>query len=486
MQFDMMIIGGGPAGVSAALRARELGATVALIERGQMGGTCTNDGCVPTRVLAKTARLVRDARQFQTYGLLAEPPQLDFTRVLARVRQVVTQIHEKKQVIDHLAQAGVTVFADVGTAHFVDPHTLALADGTTLQAKNFIICAGGHARRLEFPGSEHTLTHSDVWSLPALPRSVVVVGGAATGCQLASILSDFGVEVWLLDTAARILPAEDELVSQTMTRRFQLQGIRVIPGIEAIKAIVPDAKFGLRLHYTQHGEERNIPIASVIMAVGWVGNAEQLNLAAAQVETERSYIKVNDALQTSAPHIYAAGDITGRMMLVQTGSQDAHVAAENAILGVAQQRRSEIVPHGGFTDPEYGSVGLTEQQARDLSDCIVAEVPYTDLDRAVVDGRTEGFCKLIVDRETHQILGGHVVGEQAVEVVQLLAAGIAAGLRVEQLADLELAYPTFTAIVGSAARQIVRELNLQPAVHGWRGLRPIRILPEEEEIQDAA
>ncbi|MFP4438390.1 MAG: hypothetical protein ACLFVO_14195 [Chloroflexaceae bacterium] len=129
-------------------------------------------------------------------------------------------------------------------------------------------------------------------------------------------------------------------------------------------------------------------------------------------------------------------------MLVQTGSQDAHVAAENAILGVAQQRRSEIVPHGGFTDPEYGSVGLTEQQARDLSDCIIAEVPYTDLDRAVVDGRTEGFCKLIVDRETHQILGGHVVGEQAVEVVQLLAAGIAAGLRVEQLADLELAYPT--------------------------------------------
>lgn len=481
--FDIIVIGGGPAGVTAALRARELGANVALVERGHMGGVCTNDGCVPTRVLAKAARLARDARQFEEYGLLAEQPTLDFERVLVRTQQVIYQVHEKKQVLNHLISVGVTVFSEVGPARFADPHTLALPNGTRLHAEKFIICAGGHAHRLAFPGSEHTLTHSDVWGLRQLPRTVLVVGAAATGCQLASVFADFGAQVWLLEVAPRIVPAEDELVSEVLARQFRRQGIRVITGISGIKQITRDER-GLRCVYTHYNEDHSIVGEKIILAVGWQGNADTLNLEAAGVATQRSYITVNDTLQTSAPHIYAAGDITGRMMLVQTGSQDARIAAENAVLGAIQQHRSEIVPHGGFTDPEYAGIGLTEQQARAQHDCIVTVVPYADLDRAVIDGRTEGFCKLIVERESRKILGGHVVGEQAVEVVQILAATMAGELRVEQLADLELAYPTFTAIVGLAARQAVEKIEgATHRPHAWRGLQSVHT---GKNVRDAA
>ena len=180
------------------------------------------------------------------------------------------------------------------------------------------------------------------------------------------------------------------------------------------------------------------------------------------MRTERGYVTVDDALMTSAPHVFAAGDVTGRMMLVQSATYEGTLAAENAALGAERGYRHAIVPHGGFTDPEYAGVGLTEDRARDEvgdADCAVAVVPYADLDRGVIDGRPEGMCKLVVSRSSRRVLGAHIVGEQAVEVVQLAAAAMRAGMPVEQLADLELAYPTFTSIVGLAARRIVRELD---------------------------
>jgi dihydrolipoamide dehydrogenase len=468
--FDVIVIGGGPAGVTAALRARELGASVALVERGRLGGICTNDGCVPTRALAKAARLLRDAEQFDEYALVGEAPTVDFPRLLARAQDIVYRVHEKKQLLGNLQEAGVTVHADAGPARFADPHTIVLGeDGSRLQAEKYILCVGGHARRLNFPGAELALTHSDVWTLKKLPRSVAVVGAAATGCQLASIFSAFGAEVHLLELAPRLLPGEDETVSQTMHRAFARRGIQILIGIGGVERIERHGD-DLALVYQVEGESRSLNVEAVVLAVGWPGNLEALNLAAAGVQTERGYVTVDDHLRTTAPHIFAAGDVTGRMMLVQSAGVDARVAAENAIRDAGETYRHRIVPHGGFTDPEYGSVGLTESAARAQADCAVAVVAYADLDRAVIDGHTEGFCKLIVARATRHILGAHVVGEQAVEVIQIAAAGMAAGMRVEQLADLELAYPTFTAIVGLAARQIVRDLGVVPVTALWRSL----------------
>lgn len=466
---DVIIIGGGPAGVTAALRARELGATVALVERGRMGGTCTNDGCVPTRVLARAARLLREAEQFEAYGLLGQRPALDFERVLARTQHTVYTLHEKKQLISHLEQSGVTLYANAGEARFLDERTLSLANGTRLEASKFILCVGGHARRLPFPGAEHALTHSDVWSLKTLPKSIVIVGGAATGSQLASIFAAFGSQVTLLDLVPRLMPMEDERVSQTIRVAFEQRSVQVITGISGIDRIEP-ADRSFTLHYKHADRMETLEAETIVLAVGWPGNIESLNLAAANVKTERGYIVVDDYLRTSAPHIFAAGDVTGRMMLVQSAGYDARVAAENAVLGAGQPYKRKIVPHGGFTDPEYGSVGLTEAQARAQEDCVVAVVPYTDLDRAVIDDRTQGFGKLIVSQETHRILGAHVVGEQALEIVHLVAAAMAADMWVEQLAELEIAYPTYTAVVGLAARQIVRDLGVMPLAAQWRAL----------------
>ena len=458
---EVVVIGGGPAGVTAALRAKELGSSVALVERGNMGGTCTNDGCVPTRVLAHAARLSRDAEQFADYGLIGEAPRVDFARLLNRTQRIVYEVQEKKQLEARLEEVGVRVFERAGEARFTDPHTLALAGGEGLRGEKFVLCAGGHARRMGFPGSEYALTHSEVWAMKALPSSVVVVGAAATGCQLASVFAAFGSRVRLLDVAPRVLGGEDEAVSSGMAEAFGRRGVEILAGIGGIERIEKQ-NGSLRLFYTQQNETHALETETILLAVGWPGNVGSLNLDAANVRTERGYVPVDDALRTSAPHVFAAGDLTGRMMLVQSATYEGALAAENAALGTGRGYRHAIVPHGGFTDPEYAGVGLTERQARDEvgeADCAVAVVPYADLDRGVIDGRPEGSCKLVVSRSSRLILGAHIVGEQAVEVVQLAAAAMRAGMPVEQLADLELAYPTFTTIVGLAARRIVRDLD---------------------------
>jgi dihydrolipoamide dehydrogenase len=467
--YDVIVVGGGPAGITAALRCRELGATVALVERNQLGGTCTNDGCVPTRVLAKAARLIRDTESYTDYGLMGARPTLDFAALLGRTRDIVYSIHEKKQLHGHLTDAGVDVYTKAGEASFLDAHRLRLGNDTTvLEGERFILCVGGHARRLPFPGATLALTHSDVWNLQAQPRRIVIIGAAATGCQLASIFNDFGSDVTLMEVAPRILPGEDEAISEVMHAAFEGNGLKIITGIGGIEAIERDGS-GLQVHYKQGEAVQSLATDAVVLAVGWPGNVESLQLEKAGVQTERGYISVDDGLRTSAPHIYAAGDITGRMMLVQSASLDARIAADNAVRGSGAAYQHRIVPHGGFTDPEYGSVGLTESKARAQEDVAVAVVRYDETDRAIIDGRHEGLCKLIVSKQSHQVLGAHVAGEQALEVTQLVAAGMAAGMTVQQLADLELAYPTYAAIVGLAARRILRELGADAPAQ-WRNL----------------
>jgi dihydrolipoamide dehydrogenase len=239
------------------------------------------------------------------------------------------------------------------------------------------------------------------------------------------------------------------------------------------------------LFYTRDGEIHTDRAEAVIMAVGWPGNVDELNLAAAGVQTERGFLRVDEFFRTTAGNIFAAGDITGRMMLVQSAGYEARTAAENAVLGVGERHPHQIVPHGGFTDPEYASVGLTEKEANARGDCISAVVSYRDMDRAVIDGHTVGFCKLIVSQENHRILGAHLVGEQALEITQLVAAGMTADIWVEQLAELEIAYPTYAAILGLAARRLVRELGVLPLAPQWRALGKQYSTEWEQEVDEA-
>jgi pyruvate/2-oxoglutarate dehydrogenase complex dihydrolipoamide dehydrogenase (E3) component len=343
-------------------------------------------------------------------------------------------------------------------------------NGDVIEADRFIVAAGGHARRLSFPGGELALTHSDVWEMRDLPGSMAIVGAAATGAQLASVFAAFGTTVTLLELAPRVVPGEDEEISAALAAGFRANGIEVITGIGGVEGITPDDG-SLRLAYRTGDGSTVLEVESVMLAVGWPGNLDDLRLEVAGVATDRGYITVDDRLQTSAPHIWAAGDITGRMMLVQSATYEGRIAAENAVGEGGTDLRHTIVAHGGFTDPEYGSVGLTEAAASSGGgEIVIGKISYGDLDRAVIDGRTDGFAKIVVDRDTHKVLGAHVIGDQAVEVVQIAATAMAADLPVEQLAEIEFAYPTFTSIIGLAARQVVHALRLGGEADAWEAM----------------
>lgn len=459
MTYDVIVIGGGPAGLRAAARARQLGASVALIERGRLGGTAVNDGVAPTRTLARAARHLRDARRhFGEYGISFSELRIDFARLMEKTRQVVAAIHGNHDFEGTLRDMGVDVFTGVAQARFTGPNSVALADGRAFEARKFILCVGGRAREVSFPGSDLVLNHHALWSLTALPKSLVVVGGAATGCQVASIVAQFGTQTTVLEMAPRLAAVEDADVSQAVRTHFEGRGIDVVTGIGGVERIEKTAG-GLRLTYTHGGRTHTVEAEAVFVAAGWPGNADTLNLAAAGVEVERSYVKVNEYLQSTAAHIYAAGDANGRMMLTQCAKVQADIAAENAVLGDRRTYEPLLISHGSFTDPEYAGVGLTEEQARARADCAVVTVPYAQLDRAIIDSQTEGFFKLIVDPATHKVLGAHAVGEQATDIVQAVAASMQAGETVDELSHLELAYPTYTFIVAKAAGALAHQLG---------------------------
>ncbi|XXF81095.1 NAD(P)/FAD-dependent oxidoreductase [Myxococcaceae bacterium GXIMD 01537] len=458
--MDVVVIGSGPAGLLAALRAGDLGARTALVTRDAFGGMAAHDGPVPVRTLAHAARLLRDARQLGRYGVTVTEPILDYERLLTRVREVVGDVRTRAALREQIDAAGVTVYEHAGAASFVDPHTLHTQRGLRFRAKKFILCTGGISRRLQIPGFDLTATHSDAWSLTAVPPTMLVIGGGATGVQVASIFSAFGTRVQLFQAAERIIPTEDEDVSSAVAEAFRQAGMVVREAFGEIERF-DKTPAGVRMTFSKDGVRDSADAALVVVAVGWMADTAVLNLAAAGVETDsRGFVRVDDRLRTSAPHIFAAGDVTGRMMLVPQALQDGFVAGTNAVTAPMVVATDEVCPIGSFTDPEYAQVGLTEAKARQAHDVVVAVVRFDETTRTLIDGRTTGFCKLVVDRATHGILGCHVVGERAVDTVQTAAIAIAAGMRVEALARVPLSFPTYTGVLGRTAAIAARQLQV--------------------------
>jgi pyruvate/2-oxoglutarate dehydrogenase complex dihydrolipoamide dehydrogenase (E3) component len=458
--FDVIVIGAGPAGVLAALRAGDLGAKTALITRGEFGGMAAHDGPVPVRTLAHAARLIREARQLGLYGIAVSEPVLDYPRLLARVRTVVNDVRAHSVFRGQIDALGVTVYEQAGAARFADLRTIETESGLRLQAEKIIICTGGVSRRLAVPGFELTATHSDAWGLTSVPPSMLVIGGGATGVQVASIFNAFGSRVQLFQAGPRILPTEDEDVSSAVAAAFRESGMVVREDFGAIESFERTPR-GVRMIFSKDGVRDSAEAALAVVAVGWVANTAGLGLAMAGVETDhRGFIRVDAYLRTSAPHIFAAGDITGRLLLVPQAIQDGFVAATNAVRGVTMTLGDQVSPIGSFTDPEYAQVGLTEAKARETHDVVTAVVRFDATTRTIIDGRTAGFCKLVVDRATYKLLGCHVVGERAVEITQVAAIAIAAGMRVDDLAQVPLSFPTYTGILGRVAASAARQLNL--------------------------
>ena len=466
----VLVLGGGPAGVTGALQAAELGAEVTLLEQGRVGGTALNNGPAPVRTLARAARLVRDWGSWETFGLRGPRPEVDLAATLANAERVARYAHERKNAADHIRANGVNLVEEAGGARFLDANSVETADGRGWSAERIIIAVGGRAGRLPIPGAQLALTYGDLRGLKALPERVCVIGAAETGCQLASILADFGCWVSLVEYAPRIVPRADGDVSAGLESAFRERGIEVVTGasVELLESAAP----GVRVVYRANDAAQAVEVDAAFFAVGWPGNADLIDAGAAGVEVERGYVVVDDYLRTSVPHIFAAGDVNGHSMLVASARLEGRVAGENAVLGPRRPVVHEVVPVGSFTNPEYASVGLTEGQARARHDCAVAVARYEDLLRPVADGQPEGFCKLIVETERREIVGAHVLGEYSAEVIQVVAACMAARMRVEDVAELQLAFPTFTEGVGMAAQKLVRELGIRSMPQVWSSLSP--------------
>lgn len=458
--FDVVVIGAGPAGAFAALRAAGIGARIAIVSSGGFGGMAAHDGPVPVRTLAHAARLIREARQLGEYGITGCEPVLDYARLLKRVEKSVSDVAYNSSLRPQVEAAGVTIFENVGLARFLDGHLIALPDGRRLHAKKSIICTGGVSRRVPIPGFELTATHSDAWGLQSVPESAIVVGAGATGLQVASVFNAFGTCIDLFESKDRILAAEDEDFSAAVADGFRARGINIHAGFGAIDRFEPFAG-GIAMHYSKDGRAFVAEAALVVTALGWVAQTEGLDLSAAGVETDaRGFVKVDDNLRTTTPNVYAAGDVTGRMMLAPQAIHQGFIAATNALSDTpVPASNNEVAPVGSFTDPEYAQVGLTETQARGAHDVIAAVVRCDTATRAIIDGRTEGFCKLIADRSSGKILGCHVVGERAIDAVQVAAVAMAGGVRVDEFARIPLAFPTYAGILSRAAAILASKLN---------------------------
>jgi glutathione reductase (NADPH) len=453
--FDVVVIGAGPAGTAAALRAAELGARVAVLEADRTGGTCVNTGCVPTRVLAKTARLMRDVRTAGSYGITSGPATIDWPATVARVRETVDAVRSIKDEARRFEAAGIELVLE-GRARFEDGNTLVLESGRRVRGDSVIVCVGGHSRRLPIPGAELATVPEHVLDLPALPRRVAIIGAGNTGAQLVTVFNAFGAQVTVLDLAPRILMASDAAISEAVAAAFVEQGVAVLTGLTGVNRLA-EVDGGIEL--TWNGDVTET-FDTVIMATGWPADVDDLGLDNAGLTAERSAIPVDQYFRTAIPHIFAVGDANGRDMLVQAAVFEGEAAAENAVLDANRRTPHHLLPAGGFTDPDYAGVGLTREQALERDPhCIVATVPYTALDRAVIDDRQRGFLTLIADRRRELILGAHAVGENAIEVVQSVTTAMAAGIDVATLAGVKFAYPTYSAVIGMAARALLAEAS---------------------------
>jgi pyruvate/2-oxoglutarate dehydrogenase complex dihydrolipoamide dehydrogenase (E3) component len=470
----VLVVGGGPAGVAAALQARELGADVTLLEAARIGGTNLNHGPAPVRTLARAARLVRDWSSWDRFGLEGPRPVPVLERVLANCVRVADYAYEKKNWASHLRHQGIELAEHVGPVRFTGPCTVRADDASSWDGDRVVVAVGCRSARLPVPGGELALTYQDIWTLKDLPGEVTVIGGADTGCQMASIFADLGAGVRIIEAGPRLVPGADAGISAALGEAFEARGIEVVTGA-MVQALERSGDHVL-VRVSRGGAAEVVAAGAVFAAVGWPADLQNLDPGAAGIACGRQAVPVDEYLRTNVSHIYAAGDVNGLSKLVQTARLEGRVAAWNAVRGDTRRFEYDVVPAGSFTDPEYGSVGMTEEQAAGGHHIAVGIARYDDLVRPVADGRPDGFCKLIADRDSHAILGAHVLGEYSAETVQVVATAMRAGMSVERLAEMQFAFPTFTEAVSMAAQKACREIGIGQFPPAWSYLRP-----EEEE-----
>ena len=445
--YDLVVVGGGTAGLVAAAGAAGLGASVALVERHLLGGDCLNYGCVPSKALLGAARAAHDVRRAAEFGIRVQGsgfrvPEIDFAAVMARLRRLRAEISENDSA-QRFQSLGADVF--LGDARFLGPQSVEVA-GQTLRFKHCLIATGARAAVPVIPGLADAgyLTNETVFSLTELPPRLIVIGGGPIGCELAQAFRRLGSQVTLVHRGERLLPKDEPFASEIIARQFAREGIELLLGGRPVRV----ERLGLlkRLAVQSDGSERSLDADAILVAAGRTPNVEGLNLELAGVEFTSQGVTANDFLQTANPRIFAAGDIAGSYKFTHAADAMARICIQNALFSIAGLGRKRlsglVVPWTTYTDPEVAHVGLTPQQAAEQG--IELDSYREDLarvDRAVLDG-DEGFAVIHCRRRTPQVAGCTIVARHAGEMIGEVSLLMTARLPLSKLAGTIHCYPT--------------------------------------------
>ena len=418
--YDLAILGSGPGGYVAAIRAAQLGMKVAIIERERLGGICLNWGCIPTKALLRTSEVYHYMTHASAYGLSAEKTGFDLAKIVDRSRKVAGQLNAGVKGL--MKKNKVTVVEGVGTLTAKDKIQVKNGDQTAdVVAKNIILATGARARDLPFAKADgdRIWTYRHAMTPSEMPTNLLVIGSGAIGCEFASFYSDMGAKVTIVEMLDRILPVEDEEVSAFVQKQFEKQGMKVLPkhGVEKI-----DIKPGRSVTATiklPEGKSETQEYSHVIVAVGIVPNTENIGLEALDIKTDRGHIVTDAACRTNVPGIYAIGDITGAPWLAHKASHEGIIAVE-AIAGKHPHAMDKLkIPGCTYSRPQVASVGLTEAKAKEAGyEVKVGKFPFIGNGKAIALGEAEGFVKTVFDAKTGELLGAHMAGPEVTELIE--------------------------------------------------------------------
>ncbi|HUY54834.1 MAG TPA: dihydrolipoyl dehydrogenase [Candidatus Nanopelagicaceae bacterium] len=444
---DLAIVGSGPGGYVAAIRAAQLGMAVTLIEESEtLGGICLNWGCIPSKSLLRNAEVLRLVQEADKFGITVGEVTTDFGAAITRSREVVTKLVNGVAFL--MRKNGVEVVK--GRGRLLSEQTIEIQpSGQTVTAAQIIVATGARAKQL--PGltadGRSIFTYREAMEMRQLPPSCLIVGGGAIGAEFAHIYSSYGVKVTVVEALARLLPQEDQEISRELTRQFERRGITIKTG-SLIQRSERGGE-GWRLHL-ESGEM--VEAEMVLTATGVQANIENLGLEDLGVELERGVIKVDPHMRTNVPGIYAIGDVTGPPLLAHAASAEGVIAVETAAGRDAAALDKELVPRCTYCQPQVASTGITEEQAKERGYQVrVGKFPFSANGKAIAMGDTVGFVKTVVDAATGKLLGTHAIGPEVTELLPEMVMAAWSGVRADQFEALVHAHPTLSESLKEAA-----------------------------------
>ena len=444
--FDVVVIGGGPGGYVAAIRASQLGKKVALVERENLGGICLNWGCIPTKALLRSAEIYHHIKHADQYGITVKDAKFDLKRIVERSRGVSEQM--KKGIGFLMKKHKVTVYEGTGTLGGKGKVVVTAADKkkTELEGNAIILATGARARNLPGLESDGKL----VWSYreamvpEAMPKSLLVMGSGAIGIEFASFYNTLGVDVTVVELMDRVMPVEDEEISKFAQKQFEKQGMKIRTGA-VVKALEKGKDNVTATIETKDGKQEKLLVDRVISAVGIVANIENLGIEGTKIKVEHGRIVVDQYCQTGEPGVYAIGDITGAPWLAHKASHEGVIAAEHIAAAHPHAMTRENIPGCTYCNPQVASVGLTEKAAKDKGyDVKVGRFPFMGNGKAVALGEPEGLVKTIFDAKTGELLGAHLVGAEVTELIQGFVIGKQAELTEADFMAAVFPHPTLS------------------------------------------